>query len=438
VSKNNVTERVLITFSSNILKSALNFITTILLARWLGPEDFGGMVFLIGSFAALKPLIDMSSSAAFFTFISQRQRSKKFISYYWFWIAFQLVLTTTVIFFLIPVSLFESIWDDFEKKLVLLALIAVFMQNTIWADVVQMADAARQTKKIQIIAISIFLIHFLAVVVMWFVGILAIPLIFGATIIEFGVASWFAFSLYETSSQAISAGEDQPDYFAKIFKMFAAYCLPFIPYGCLSFMHDFGDRFMLQKWGGSVEQSYFAAAMQISGVVLLITTAILRIFWKEIAEANKSGDLDYVRFLYLKTFRLVYFAGCSFVGLLVPWTDEIVYLLLGEEYVDGSIALMIMLFYPVHQALGQINAAMYYATENVVPHIAIGSFFMLLGLGASYFALAPQDAYIPGMSLGASGLAVKMVLIQVICVNVSSLFLAYRIKLHDMKIFAWF
>lgn len=315
-----------------------------------------------------------------------------------------------------------------KKKLVLLALIAVFMQNTIWADVVQMADAARQTKKIQIIAISIFLIHFLAVVVMWFVGILAIPLIFGATIIEFGVASWFAFSLYETSSQAISAGEDQPDYFAKIFKMFAAYCLPFIPYGCLSFMHDFGDRFMLQKWGGSVEQSYFAAAMQISGVVLLITTAILRIFWKEIAEANKSGDLDYVRFLYLKTFRLVYFAGCSFVGLLVPWTDEIVYLLLGEEYVDGSIALMIMLFYPVHQALGQINAAMYYATENVVPHIAIGSFFMLLGLGASYFALAPQDAYIPGMSLGASGLAVKMVLIQVICVNVSSLFLAYKFK----------
>jgi len=426
--KDSIADRFIITISTNIVKSGLNFVTTMLLARWLGPEDFGGMAFLIGSFAALKALTDMSSSAAFFTFISQSPKSTKFISYYWGWIAFQLIVIITIIFFLIPGSLLEEIWGDTEKTLLILALIAVFMQNTIWADVVQMADAARETKKIQAIAVSIFLVHFLVVVALWYTGTLAVPLVLGATIIEFGVASWLAFSLYRPSSRAISAGNNKPDRFAKVFKMFAVYCLPLIPYGWLSFTHDFGDRWMLQSWGGSLEQAYFAVATQISGVVLLVTSAILRIFWKEIAEANKSGDLDYVRLLYLKTSRLIYVAGCLFVGLLVPWADEIVYLLLGEEYVEGSIALMIMLFYPVHQALGQINAAMYYATENIAAYTVIGSFFMLLGLGASYFALAPQDAYIPGMSLGASGLAVKMVLVQVIGVNVSSLFLARKFK----------
>ena len=58
----------------NISKSGISFLTAILLAKWLGPEDYGRMVFLLGSFTAFIQLLNMSSSDAFFTFISKRQK----------------------------------------------------------------------------------------------------------------------------------------------------------------------------------------------------------------------------------------------------------------------------------------------------------------------------------------------------------------------------
>ena len=75
-----ISERFLFTSLSNILRGVINFVIVILIARWLNPEDYGRMMFLLASFLALKQLLDMASSQAFFTLMSERSRSKKFIS----------------------------------------------------------------------------------------------------------------------------------------------------------------------------------------------------------------------------------------------------------------------------------------------------------------------------------------------------------------------
>ena len=88
-----------------------------------------------------------------------------------------------------------------------------------------------------------------------------------------------------------------------------------------------------------------------------------------------------------------------------------------------------MFFYPVHQSLGQITGTMLYALEKTKTQNYIGIFFMFISILIAYLLLAPKKAIIPGFGLGASGLALKMVICQIISVNISSYFVSRYIKI---------
>ena len=111
--------------------------------------------------------------------------------------------------------------------------------------------------------------------------------------------------------------------------------------------------------------------------------------------------------------------GVVISAFLVPWTDEIIILLLGSQYLEGATVMWIMLLYPIHQSLGQINGTMYFALELTRPYVVINSIHLITSIIAIYFLLAPSDMLVPGLGLGAIGLAMKMVIIQIITVNVS-------------------
>lgn len=425
---NNIDKRFIYTFFSNLIKSGLNFITGLILAKWLGPDDFGRMAFLLASFIAIKSLMDFASSSAFFTFISQKRRSSIFINYYWMWVFLQLILTLFVVLILLPEELLSTIWKNETKFIIFLALIASFLQNAVWNDVSQMAEASRKTIEIQTINVVLMLCNLIATLSLIYFGRLGLPAIFIVIIIEWTIASIFAFRLYETNSKAISQNNNSPDRFKNIFKLFFDYCKPFVLYVIVSFAYDFGDRWMLQNWAGSKEQAYYAISLQFSGILLIITTSILKIFWKEIAEAYHNGDINAVASLYSNTIKLVFLAGCLICGFLVPWTYEIIDFFLGDDYLPAVVTLMIMFLYPVHQSIGQINGALLYATGNTRIHINCGIFFMILGIISTYIVLAPKNLIIPGYNLGSVGLVSKLVLIQIIGVNVVAWIISKKFK----------
>lgn len=424
-----VKDRYLFTLATNLIKSCINFLTVMLLARWLGPDDFGRLSYLLASFAAIKVFLDMSSSQAFFTFLSKSQKSLRFITYYWTWVFIQLVLTIAIIFFLLPDSLVQTIWVDEKKSLIFLGLIAVFLQNTAWSDIIQMAEANRRTIAIQYIATCLFLLHFIVIVCLWIFGQLALPAILIATIIEWSITCLVASRLYKPYSRNYSEGEVKQDTFKQIFKSYGAFCLPLIPYGWVSFVHDLGDRWMLQTWGGPEQQAYFSISLQISGMVLFFSTAIIRIFWKEVAEAYEKGDLVHVKKLYKTTSRITYFISSLMAGALIPWSLELLQLIAGSQYSSGAFTLALLLLVPIYQGANHLNSSLLLATGNSYIYMQIGIFFMVVGLLVTYLMLAPNTQYIPGLDLGAFGLALKFVMVQFICVNCFSYTIA--------KIFNW-
>ena len=416
-----------------ILRGIINLFTGVLIARWLGPEDYGRMAFLLAIFISFKQLVDMSSSSAFFTFLSQRSRSKKFVAYYWFWVGFQFSIAFVVVALLLPDDLVSLIWMGESRFLVILALTAVFMQSHVWNNVVQMAESQRKTFAVQKINTLVVLLHLITLSILWMLDRLVLPLIFSILIIEWAIASLLASRLYNTNDSNIKASSKSCDTPLSVTKEFLGYCMPFIPYVWLSFAHVFADRWLLQYWGGAAEQAYFAVALQFSAIILLATTSILKIFWKEVAEAHHKREFKRLEDLYRNTLKRLYFFSAFLCAAFFAWSDEIGLMIFGDEYLDGLLAFTLMLLYPVHQSMGQIGSTMLYATEQSTIQVKIGLWFMASSLIVVYFVLAPKDAFIPGLEMGSEGLALKMLVLQLVQVNAIAWFIS---KIYNWK-FDW-
>ena len=418
LSRHSVKKRLLSSLVGNLLRSGMSFATGLLLARWLGPDDYGRMAFLVASFMAFKQLLDMASSHAFFTFLSQRNRSKRFIHYYWYWIVLQFLVSLVLVAILLPNYIVNTLWDGEERSLIVLAFVAVFMQHVVWASASRMAEAQRETIKLQKLHTLVVLVHLIVVLGLFFIGKLAIPLLFVAIAFEWCIAGWLAAQMYKgippDKELKVSGSKDTV---SSVLSEFWLYCMPFIPYAWFCFVHDFADRWMLQHWGGSTEQAYYAVAKQFSLVALLATSSILSIFWKEIAEAHHKKDLVKIRALYEKTTKGLYFFSAFVAGAVFPWASEILLLTVGVEYVGGALTLMIMFLYPVHQTIGQICGSTLLATGHSRIQVVMGLIFMATSLVVSYFMLAPATNMVPGLGLASQGLAWKMVVLQIIQVN---------------------
>ena len=168
ISRNiSIQNRFLITFFASFIRSAISFATGMLLARWLGPDDYGRMAFLLASFLAFKQFIDLSSSSAFYTFISEKQRSKKFITYFWYWVLIQFFLSISIVYIILPDDILSLLWKDESKNIVLLALIATFMQNSVWQIANQIAEAQRETYKIQVTSVLLSIVHISVITLLW-------------------------------------------------------------------------------------------------------------------------------------------------------------------------------------------------------------------------------------------------------------------------------
>lgn len=358
----------------------------------------------------------MGTSSAFFTFISESKSSRLFFISYFVWMLFQFLLPILFIWLILPDSMISTIWLHPDRELVLLAFVASFLQNQWWNLAVALAESVRQTLLIQTLNILVQLFYFIAVVVLAICGNLTIEnvyLIIGVQFLTFSLLAFFKLKLQ-------TCEESKTESLRSIFNRYKSYCAPLLPYTLLGFVVQFLDAWFLQNFGGATQQAFYAVGAQFAAVSLIFTTSILKVYWKEIAEAHKQDNWKLIENLYRKFSQGLFFIAAFISIFAIPWSETILGMVLGNSYVEGTFAFMLMLCYPIHQTLGQINGALFFATKKTTTYVVMGTINLLLGLVLAYFLLAPQEQYVPGLALGAVGLALKMVLAQLIAVNIGS------------------
>ena len=225
-------------------------------------------------------LLNMGSSSAFFTFMSQRTRSRKFVWSFFLWIAFQLIATLILIGLLFPNEWIENIWLGQELSLVLLSFVAIFMQGTVWSVLQQAGESQKRTYWVQSVALAVTFIHLIAIVLFWLIGWLGLYAIFFAILIEYFIAAIIVHRKYKYSSD----GQEEliDDVKEKTFKKYLSYCLPLIPYSWITFAYIFIDRWLLQYYSGSIQQ----AILRYCGSVCCHRTDFYNFYNADILEGN--------------------------------------------------------------------------------------------------------------------------------------------------------
>ncbi len=422
---NNQSVKVRFFFSllANIARIGLSFVAGIIIARSLGPEGYGNFNFLLGSFVSIVTLFDMGTSSAFYTFLSQRKQNSNYYLYYFAWLGIQFTLILSITTLIFPDVWINNIWLGQTKSLIILAFSAIFIKNKIWQTVTQAGESIRATVIVQSYNIIYAGLYLCIVLAMFFLHYLTISNLY--LIVVF---TYFLFTLLlagRLKHNLIVEGEAE---FPKIIDKFKTYCTPLIMYSIVSFAYSFADVWLLQKYGGAIQQGFYSIGLRFSGICLIVTTSVLKVFWKEIAEAHELKNKERVYYLYTKISRGIYFVAAVGACFLIPFSKEILILLLGPKYEGGWLCLAIMFIYPIHQSLGQINGTYFYATTQTKLYSRLGIIFMMVSIPVTYFVLAPPSAIIPGLGLASIGLALKMVILNMIGVNFFTYFICKSSK----------
>ncbi len=419
-----VSERIMVRFGAtlvtNLMRAGVSFLSGILIARGLGASGYGYLNFLLGSFAAFSQLLEMGTASAFYTFMSQRPRSRAFIGFYLAWMGFQFAATVLLVGLLLPGSLIGRIWVGHEREIVLLAFGASFLMTQMWGMVSQLGEASRKTVIVQMAAVAQAVTHLILVAAAMHWNWLTVRTVMWLLVGEYILlAVVLGPRLMQMNLTDQHGGDDDVK---TVVAEFASYCRPLVIYAWIGFLYAFADRWLLQRFGGAEQQGFFAVGQQFSNIALIATTSILKVFWKEIAEAQGRQDNQRTQHLFTSISRGLFFAAAWISCLLIPYSREILSWTVGSGYELAWLCLAIMFLYPVHQALGQIHGTFFLARSDTRSHACIGLFMMVISIPVTYFVLAP--GLLGGLGLGAVGLAVKMVMLQLIGVNLQAYVIA--------------
>jgi O-antigen/teichoic acid export membrane protein len=222
---------------ANLSKAVVTFGTGLVVARGLGPEQYGTMVFLLGTFAAVRQLFDVGTSTAFFTFLAQRQRSLRFVGFYFSWLGLQFLVTLLAVALLFPSSWIDLIWRGEQRDLVILAFFAAYVQSVLWSVFLQMGESQRLTRKVQGVAVTVALVHFLFMALAWWGQWLNVRTVFILLIFE-----WLIAVLVVAKHLRFSPSSAETETAKSVFNEFWRYCAPLVLYSWLGFVYEFADR----------------------------------------------------------------------------------------------------------------------------------------------------------------------------------------------------
>lgn len=423
-------------FSFKLFTNLVGLVSSILVAgivpRSLGPVVYGNFSFLTSFFTKTLNLFDSGTSSAFYTKLSQQPKRHSLIKFYWSFIG---LIALTIVFILLPTSfsnLRQIIWPDQKLLYIWMALLWAFL---VFANqiLLQMADAHSLTVKSEIIRVIQKIVSVSLIFIMLWLGLFTLLnyFIFYYIILLF-LFLGFLLILRKNGISLYPRVKLESSVKSKYIKEFYTYSKPLIRLSIVGFIVGIFDRWILQNYAGSAQQGYYGLSLRIASLCFIFTSAMTPLILREFTIAFKENNFDIIKQKYLK-FSSIFLFIASFVGVFTSvQSGKIGILLGGNQYQGAHYAIMIMALYPIHQTLGQMNGSFFLATNNTKLYGNIGMVYQIIGLPFIFFMIAPSSLW--GLNLGSLGLALKMVIIQIIGSNFEIWFISKKLKFSYVNI----
>jgi O-antigen/teichoic acid export membrane protein len=206
-------------------------------------------------------------------------------------------------------------------------------------------------------------------------------------------------------------------------KEFLSFSSPLLILNIISIIFGLFDIWLLQKLGGSEQTGFYSLAYGIAAMCFLFTSAMTPIITREFAKAYEEKNLKQIKNLFSKYIPMLYSIAAYFGVFISFQSENLLVIFTDEKFLDAYLVLVIMAFYPIHQTYGQLSGSIFYVTEQT-------RLVRNIGIISSVFGVALTILFIYFLQLGAVGLAWKMVIIQIISVNIQLYFNSKFLKLR--------
>lgn len=407
-------KRYLFKLLSNVATIPLFFLLEMILPRALGPAAYGNFNFVTSLFQNITNFLDMGTSTCLHTALSKRPREFGLASYYARFSVLMLVFCLLSGAFLYLPGAGERLMPGVPLWMTLPTALWAYLT---WAGRVVRGvnDALGITVRSELMRVGVNMLSAGALLGLFLWGVLDLPVFF---------AHQYVFLLLTVAGFVWTLRGSWPGQSWRLgLKGFEVYTLEFYRYSSpllvialCSLLALIGERWMLQFFDGSVQQGYFSLSQKIGIACFLFVTAMTPLLMRELAVAHGNDDPAAMARLLDRFAPMLYGVAAWFACFAVMEAPAVVRLFGGSAFGEAVLTVQIMAFYPIHQGYGQVANAVYYATGETRALRNITLISLLGGLICAWVLLAP--AHLGGFGLGATGLACKMVLVQVLTVNV--------------------
>jgi O-antigen/teichoic acid export membrane protein len=424
IQEDSLKKRYAIKLLANVISAGIGAILIAIVPKALGPIQYGQFVYLQDFFMKIISFLDMGSSTAFFTKLSARQTRKELITFYALYSSAVLIIT---LLFVVVISTFgfsHTFLPDIPNEYIYLGLFFGFF-TWLTQIFIKISDAYALTVSVELIKIGHKLFSLL--LLLGFVYKLAFDLkiYFYFNYIAFlsflFIISFLFFKkrIFERSIFTLNFG------FKVITKEFIHYCHPLVLYSIVGILTGLFDIWILQTMAGSKQMGFYGLSYTIAAMCFLFTGAMTPIITREFSKSYEKKDIEQMRHLFYRYIPMLYSIAAYFAIFISFQSENVILIFTDDKFKEAYWVLVIMALYPIHQTYGQLSGSIFYATGQTHLYRNIGLITMGIGVLLTLIFVYLFD-------LAAIGLAYKMVIFQLLHVNIllyfNSKFLGFDIK----------
>ena len=432
ISEHSLNKRYLVKVLISLILFPVSFVINSLVPRSLGPLLYGKYNFLVISFTEVSNFFESGFGAAYYNKLSQNLKKTKIIIFFlWSRIIFSLV----IIFFCSIIFLFDLeqyLWPDQELIYIIMALVLSIF-NVFSSTSNSTLDAFGFTVSAEISKLIVNLFGFILIICLYYFSILNLETFFiYSYVIEFLLILGWTIILFKGGVNYLKIPSLSMTEIKKYILDFWNYSNPLLTLSIISSVTVFIDIWLLQKFGGSVQQGFYALAFKLSALAFLFAKPMNSLIMREFSVAFGKNNLLKMKNIFYKYIPVLY-SLTAFISIFIfIQSANITVLYAGNEFDGAIMAVSLMSFYPIHQTYGQMSGSVFLASNQTKLYRNITVILKMSGLILSFFLMAPQIYF--GLGLGAIGLAIKMLVFQFLLVNIQLFYNSKFLNLDFLKL----
>jgi len=393
----------LLLFIVNMARSFLGFLSTVVIARWMGAEALGTVGYLLGLLGLLAVCLDMGFAFAHLKRVSDSKEDPAALIG-----TFLLLKTALVLVFLIAAILLpfvkgylgQPLFQSLDERYAYYVIAAFYILHSLSSVFLFTFEARLETAKQSAVAFVGSLLSFAAkaLVAIFGLGVIALS---GAYLIE--PLAFLIFALLLFSGYRVV--RPRREHFASYIR----YTLPLTLNTIAIMVIANVNPVLIRAFWTTAEVGYYTSVLGFAVLLDRVASTVTILFFPQASSDAARGDWEEIRRRLFVIERYVLTVLVPLGVVLIFFSNEVVVTAFGTEFAPAAPILMCMVANSILSAIFQPYSTVLYAIEKQ-RYLLISSMLGLLTLLLLDAALVPNQML--GVSLaGLSGTGAAMALV---------------------------